>query len=80
MNSTLKTKWLIYSISGLLLSGFGLSLTGEAIIDKIQNPDSFSWIYSGTVALIVFHSGLCFFGQGILYKAQSMRQKNRGID
>ena len=29
-----KTKWLLYSIGGLLLLGLGLSLLGEAIIQK----------------------------------------------
>ena len=31
-----KTKWLLYSIGGLLLLGLGLSLLGEAIIQKGQ--------------------------------------------
>jgi len=77
MEASLKTKWLIYSISGLLLTGFGLSLTGEAIIDKLQNPSSISWVVWGTVALVVFNSGLCLFGQGVLYKARLNQFRER---
>ena len=58
--------WLLYSISGLLLCGFGLSILGEAIIYKIKND--LKWFYWGTLALVVFNSGLCFFGKAILVK------------
>ena len=64
----MKTKWLIYSIAGLLLIGFGLSLLGEAIIFKI-NKD-FNWFYIGALALIVFNSGICFVGKAILLKIE----------
>lgn len=64
----MKTKWLIYSIVGLLLIGFGLSILGEAIIFKI-NQD-FNWFYIGTLALIVFNSGICFVGKAILLKIE----------
>ena len=64
----MKTKWLIYSIAGLLLNGFGLSLLGEAIRFKI-NQD-FNWFYIGTLALIVFNSGVCFVGKAILLKIE----------
>ena len=64
----MKTKWLIYSIAGLLLIGFGLSLLGEAIIFKI-NQD-FNWFYIGALALIVFNSGICFVGKAILLKIE----------
>tara|TARA_B100000579_G_C22665306_1_gene772894 strand:- start:532 stop:747 length:216 start_codon:yes stop_codon:yes gene_type:complete len=66
------TKWLIYSISGLMLCGFGLSLLGEAIIFKMVN--NFDWFYWGTSALVVFNSGICFVGQAIIIKLKF--QKN----
>ena len=61
----MKSKWLIFSISGLILIGFGLSLLGEAIILKYENKPFF-WL--GTLALIVINSGLCFFGNAIRYR------------
>ena len=68
----MKTKWLIYSIVGLLLIGFGLSILGEAIILKI-NQD-FNWFYIGTLALIVFNSGICFVGKAILLKIEMSKK------
>ena len=40
----MELKWLFYSITGLLLCGFGLSLLGEAIIFKIEKTSiGFIW-------------------------------------
>ena len=61
----MKLKWLTYSIIGLLLFGFGLSLLGEAILLK-NNNEPFFWL--GTLALVVINSGLCFFGNAIIFK------------
>ena len=61
----MKLKWLTYSIIGLLLFGFGLSLLGEAILLK-NNNEPFFWF--GTLALVVINSGLCFFGKAIIFK------------
>ena len=61
----MKLKWLTYSIIGLLLFGFGLSLLGEAILLKNNNVPFF-WF--GTLALVVINSGLCFFGNAIIFK------------
>ena len=60
------TKWFFYSVLGLLLIGFGLSVLGEAIIKKYEShPD---WFYWGTLALVIFNSGIC-----IVIKASSIK-------
>jgi hypothetical protein len=64
---SLKSKWLIFAISGLVLCGFGLSLIGEAIIAKIDNG---AWFWIGTLGLIVFNSGLSLFGQAIVIRSK----------
>ena len=69
----MKKKWCIYSISGLLLLGFGLSLLGEAIIYKFQ--DNFNWFYWGTAALIVFNSGVALIGDAIVLKCKITDKK-----
>jgi hypothetical protein len=66
----LKGKWLFHSILGLLLFGFGLSLVGEAIIAKMTTSGDLWWVVYGTLALIVTNSGLCVFGQGVIYRTQ----------
>ena len=68
----MKLKWLIFSISGLILIGFGLSLLGEAIILKYEKKPFF-WL--GTFALIIVNAGLCFFGSAIRYRIQIDRSK-----
>ena len=72
----MKIKWLIYSISGLLLIGFGLSLLGEAIIFKMSKNSN--WFYMGTLALIIFNSGICIVAEAtlILYQVRKGK-KNR---
>jgi quinol-cytochrome oxidoreductase complex cytochrome b subunit len=64
----MKKKWWIYSVTGLLLLGFGLSLLGEAIIYKINND--FNWFYWGTTALVVFNSGIALVGEAIALKGK----------
>ena len=56
-------------IGGLLLIGFGLSLLGESIIKKYENHPN--WFYWGTLALVVFNSGIC-----IVIKASSIKSKS----
>jgi ABC-type dipeptide/oligopeptide/nickel transport system permease subunit len=64
-----KSKWLLFSISGLATIGFGLSLLGEAILYKYeQHPH---WVLWGTLALVVTNSGICLVGQAIIEKLKS---------
>jgi hypothetical protein len=66
----LKRKWLLYSISGLLLIGFGLSLFGEAVAIKMAENAQGPWFWWGTASLVVFNSGLCIFGQAVVYRSR----------
>lgn len=66
----IKRKWLIFSILGLILIGAGLSLAIDAGFYRMQNPEGLNWIYYGTFALIVFNSGICCFGQGVIYRVK----------
>jgi len=63
-----KKKAYIYSVVGLILVGFGLSLLGEAIIYKIEH--NIFWIPMGTLALSVTNTGICFVGNAVLLKAK----------
>ena len=62
----MKIKWIIYSISGLLMFGTGLSILGEAIVLKYKQSDH--WFIWGTLALVATNSGLCLFGQAVIEK------------
>ncbi len=67
---SLKRKWLTFSITGLLLIGFGLSLFGEASYLKNSDAPTWDWVTLGTFALVVFNSGLCLFGQGVVFRVK----------
>lgn len=62
---------MFYSITGLLLFGFGLSLLGESIILKYTQHQY--WAIAGTIALVITNSGLCLFGQAIIEKGKEDR-------
>ncbi|NJL38414.1 MAG: hypothetical protein HC899_17975 [Leptolyngbyaceae cyanobacterium SM1_4_3] len=48
--------WLTKGIGGLLCTGLGLSLFGEALAQKITGGH---WFWLGTASLTVFNFGLC---------------------
>ncbi|MGB4561845.1 MAG: hypothetical protein WBI11_08605 [Schleiferiaceae bacterium] len=62
-----KTKWLLFSIGGLLLVGAGLSVIGEAILLKGAG-ERFFWM--GTAGLVLFNAGLSLFGQGVVLRSK----------
>jgi len=68
----MKIRWLAFSILGLLFSGFGISLIGEAIILKLTDG---AWFWMGTAGLTTFHTGLSLFGQGIIYRVRMLQEK-----
>ena len=70
-----KTRWLLYSVGGLLLLGFGLSLLGEAILQKGQSTPN--WVWWGTAALVVTNSGISLVGQAVIEKLKWEQEKAR---
>lgn len=67
---TIKTKWLVYSVSGLGLIGAGVSLVGEAVVRKAAEDP---WFLLGTIGLVILNAGVSVFGQAVVY---SMRMGN----
>lgn len=67
MNSNKKStlRWLIQSVTGLLLTGAGLSMAIDAGISKMQGGE---WFWFGTGALIVFQAGLCLLIDSVRFK------------
>ena len=57
--------WLVESISGLILIGFGLSLFGQSVIYKSRGENFKKWFIWGTVSLIVINAGICVFGDAV---------------
>ncbi len=68
--NALKKQWIFYSVGGLILIGAGLSLTIDAAFYRFGHPENLFWIAYGTLALVVFNSGICLIGQGIICKVR----------
>lgn len=60
-----KARWLLFSIGGLLLIGGGVSLVGQAVIEKAAGDP---WFWLGTAGLVVLNAGVSVFGQGVIYR------------
>ena len=58
-------KWLIESILGMILIGFGLSLFGQAVIYTSSGEPLRKWFLWGTISLIVVNAGICVFGDAV---------------
>jgi hypothetical protein len=53
-------KWIALAVVGLLLNGTGLSLLGDAVLQKITHPNLIlPWFLEGTVALALVNAGIC---------------------
>lgn len=65
--------WLIESIGGLILIGLGLSIFGQAVIEKSRGAKLKTWFLWGTLSLIVVNAGICVFGDAV---ANRLRYEN----
>ena len=78
-----KTRWLILSPLGLVLTGLGLSITIDAGARRERGT---SWFGRGTLGLVLFNAGLSVFGDAVkarvLYELSSdnFRSNRRGTD
>ena len=73
----LKRKWLLFAVAGLLLIGAGLSMSIDAAILRYNQLDTIYWMMYGTFGLVIFNSGICLFGQAVIYKVKLDDKKVR---
>lgn len=74
-NMSLRTKWLLCSIGGLMLMGYGLCVFSEAGNLKHSGADTIKWVLLGTYSLVVFNAGVSIFGQAIIFKMMIENRK-----
>ncbi len=67
--------WLIQAPSGLVLIGFGACLIAESAMLKASNAAWTQWVPAGTLALVVFNSGVSIFGNAILERVRYEREQ-----
>jgi hypothetical protein len=63
-----RRRWWWQSVSGLLLTGAGLSMAIESGIRKAGGGD---WVIPGTLALIVFQTGICLVADSVRFREGS---------
>ncbi len=66
-----------FSVGGLLLVGFGVSLIGESIQFKANYPEGWGWVAYGTLALCVFNAGISCFGRGVIERIKILHAEDR---
>jgi len=71
-----KSRWLIFSTIGLVLTGMGLCLAIDASILKESGAPTINWVVYGTGALVVFNSGISVFGQAIIERIKLLNEKS----
>lgn len=61
--------------TGLVLVGLGACLIAEAAMLKYGGTATWRWVAAGTIALAVFNTGLCIFGDSILHRMRYEQRK-----
>mgnify|MGYP000680692637 CR=1 FL=1 len=61
-------RWFLQGTIGILLTGAGICMIGEAGFFKHSNPPLWEWVAAGTGALIVFMAGLTTFVGSLKYR------------
>ncbi|MFT5953810.1 MAG: putative Na+-dependent transporter [Cyclobacteriaceae bacterium] len=67
-------RWLIQAPIALTIIGLGACLIAEAAMLKAAQSPTLSWVGYGTIALIVFNSGISLFGDAILHRVRYERK------
>ncbi|GAB4546012.1 MAG: hypothetical protein OHK0023_05150 [Anaerolineae bacterium] len=68
-NRTYTGSWETLAPLGLVLIGFGLSLTGEAMRMRTQKKGFLRWFLVGTIGLSVLNAGISVFGDAVKRRA-----------
>ena len=64
--------WLSFAVSGLVLTGLGLSLFGEALTAKQRKRP---WFWLGTASLITFNTGLSLVSTSVVHRVRGLTEK-----
>ena len=67
---SIRKRWLVFAITGLILVGAGFSVAGHAIVLKSAGSSVKQWFLLGTGGLVLFNAGLSLFGQGVVYRSR----------
>lgn len=74
-----RRRWLIRAPLGLVLIGFGACLIAEAAMKKFAAAATMEWVIWGTLALVIFNSGVSVFGDAVLQRARYERALEKQV-
>lgn len=74
MQKSLRTLWWQRGATGCLLIGTGLSVTLDALAQRLGEAGWWVWAGEGTVGLVVFMAGMAFFGDAVRYRVHMDRE------
>jgi hypothetical protein len=66
---SLLDKWWARAPIGLSLIGFGLSVTGDAIMLRAAKKGFWRWFLRGTLGLCILNAGISVFGDAVKRRA-----------
>lgn len=66
----LKTKWLFTGGLAMFLLGFGISIIGDAIMQRTLHAEFSVWFFEGLLGLIVFNAGVGIFGKAVILRIE----------
>lgn len=69
-------RWLIKAPLGLLLTGFGACLIGEATVAKASGSSTARWVAGGTIALTVLNGGLSLLADASKHRNHFVRMRD----
>jgi hypothetical protein len=68
--------WIIKAPLGLSIIGFGLCLVLDAAFLKYAGASTLHWVAYGTLALVVFNSGVSIFGDAVKHRVHWENAQN----
>ena len=70
-----RTLWFRSGAIGCTLIGTGLSVTLDALAQRLGDAAWWIWVLEGTAGLVVFMAGLAFFGDAVRYRVHMDRDE-----
>lgn len=74
---SLYKRWQVFAPLGLALCGFGLCLVSETSHMLHSGTPTIRWVFLGTISLVIFCSGLAFFGEAV--KSRTLYEVRRAL-
>lgn len=74
MEEKYRKRWFRRGAIGCTLIGAGLSIALDALAHRLNDADWWVWAGEGTAGLVVFMTGLAFFGDAVRYRVHMDRE------